>query len=281
MLTVFAVIARILSNSTANLFQKKATEHSGSTVTNLYTYFVMSLLCVIPACFVDWSVYSVEFWVNVLLAGLLCTVGTIALIEALRFGELSILAPINSYKSVVGLISAFIILGELPCIRDLVCILFIIIGSYFVLDTGGEKFSLKTFSRRDVRLRIFALVCSGIEASFLKKIILMSSYKISLILWCFSGFICSLIIILLRKSSLNMKRENFTNCFVIACLLILMQLTTNYVFTKLEVGVALSLFQLSALVSIFLGYKFYSEKEIPKKVFGTVIMILSGAAMLL
>ena len=281
MITTLAVFTRILSNSTANLYQKKASHRSGSVVTNLYSYFVMALICVIPACFIDWSVYSYSFWLNVLFAGVLCTIGTIALIEALKEGELSILAPINSYKSIIGLLSAFLLLSEIPAMKDLICVLFIVLGSYFVLDTGGEKFSYRTFLRRDVRLRIFALICSGTEAAFLKKIILMSSYKISLILWCFSGFLCSALIYCLKREKLSAKKDNITNFIIIAGTLIIMQLTTNFVFTKMEVGVALALFQLSSLVSLFYGYKFFKEKEIPKKLVGTIIMIAASCFILI
>ena len=281
MLTTLAVLTRIFSNSTANLYQKKASKLSGATVTNLYSYLIMSVVCIVPACFVDWSVYPLEFWLNVAFAGLLCTIGTIALIDALKEGELSVLAPINSYKSIVGLLSAFLLLGEVPCLRDMVCILFIVLGSYFVLDTGGERFSLRTFFRRDVRLRIFALLCSGVEAAFLKKIILLSSYKISLILWCFSGFVCSVIIFGIKKNKKNLSQTNIIDCTMIAIMLLLMQLSTNYVFTKMEVGVALALFQLSSIVSLFFGYKFYKESEIPKKLLGTIIMIVSSAVVLI
>ena len=44
----------------------------------------------------------------VLFAGLLCTLGNICLIKAINLGELSVLGPINSYKSIIGLIFAFI-----------------------------------------------------------------------------------------------------------------------------------------------------------------------------
>lgn len=281
MLTTIAVLLRIISNSTANLFQKKSSEISNSINTNLFSYLIMSIICIVPACFVNWSEYSIEFWINVILAGLLCTIGTIALIEALKEGELSVLAPINSYKSVIGLFSAFILLGELPAVKELICVIFIVIGSYFVLDTGIEKFTIKTFLRRDIKLRIFALICSGIEAAFLKKIIIMSSYKISLILWCFSGFLCSLLILFLKKQKFSIKKTNINNCIIIALTLIIMQLTTNYVFSKMEVGLALSLFQLSSLVSLFFGYKYYQEKNITKKLFGTIIMIVSSVFILM
>ena len=285
MLTSIAVILRIISNSVANLYQKIASEKVSSIIINLYAYFIMSILCVIPAFLVDWTQFTFEFWLNVLFAGMLCTVGTVALIEALKVGELSVLAPINSYKCIIGLLSAFVLLGELPSIKEFLCMFFIVLGSYFVLETGGERFRLKLFLRRDISLRIFALLCSGVEASFLKKIIVLSSYKISLMLWCFSGFVCSLIIFAVynsfgKKLSVSLPVNLYKDCSIIAFMLIIMQLTTNYVFSKMSVGVALSLFQLSSLVSLYFGYKVYHEKEIVKKLIGTVIMIASAVIIL-
>ena len=276
MFTIISVIGRIFSNSIANLYQKKASVLSSPIMTNLSSYFFMSVMCIVPALFIDWTQFSLDFWINVIIAGLLCTIGTIALIEALRIGELSVLAPINSYKSVVGLFGAFILLGEIPCVKDLLCVIFIIIGSLFVLEPSNGKFSLKVFLRRDVRLRIFALLCSGIEASFLKKIILLSSFDVCLILWCFSGFICTFVIFLIKKEKFIVAKENISNCLMIAVMLLVMQLTTNYVFSKIEVGVALALFQLSSLVSLYFGYKVFNEKNIVRKIVGTIIMITSA-----
>ncbi len=284
MITTLAVLTRIFSNSVANLYQKKSGEISSPLETNLISYLIMSLICVLPALFIDWSIYSINFWINVFFAGLLCTIGTIALIEALKIGELSVLAPINSYKSVIGLISAIIVLHEFPPLKDFICIVLIIIGSYFVLDNEKQKFSIQTFFRKDIRLRIFALLCSGTEAAFLKKIIIMSSYKISLILWCFSGFLCSLLIFIIKKPSSLFStntNKNLNNCLIIGLMLLLMQLSTNFVFSKIEVGSALALFQLSSLVSLFFGYKYYHEKNMKKKIIGTLIMIGSAAIILI
>lgn len=283
MLTTFAVLTRILSNSVANLYQKKAVAKVSPVVVNLCSSFVMSVICLIPALYVDWSVYTWEFWSYVVLAGALCTVGTVALIEALRIGELSVLAPINSYKSIIGLLSAMVLLKELPNALEILCIGLILLGSYFVLDSKEEPFSLSTFMRRDIQLRIFALLCTGIEASILKKIILMSSFQISLILWAFSGFVCSLLIYFIFRPKLDNSSspESIKNYLMIAITLLAMQLTTNYVFLKLSVGVALALFQLSSLVSLFFGYKVFHEKNIVRKLIGTLIMISSAVVILL
>lgn len=282
MITYVVVLIRILSNSLANLYQKKSVEVNSAICVNLYSYLIMSLLCLFPAMFIDWSRFDFEFWGYVVLAGLLCTIGTIALIEALKIGELSELAPINSYKAIIGLISAFILLHEVPSYKEFLCVILIVFGSYFVLDNENLRFGFKTFLRKDILLRFFALFCTGIEAAILKKIICMSNYYTSLILWSFSGLICSCICyFLLKPSSLKLTKSGFGNISVIAVMLLVMQLSTNYVFSKMNVGISLALFQLSSLVALYFGYRVFKEKNIVKKLIGTVIMLIGSTIMIL
>lgn len=59
-----------------------------------------------------------------------------------------------------------------------------------------------------------------------------------------------------------------------------MQYTTNYVFAHMNVGYALALFQLSTVVSIFLGWRIFNETDIRKKLLGAVIMI-AGSVMII
>ncbi|MOA02944.1 hypothetical protein D3C78_1224210 [compost metagenome] len=49
----------------------------------------------------------------------------------------------------------------------------------------------------------------------------------------------------------------------------------------MSVGYALSLFQLSTIVSIGFGYKFFQEKNIGKKVIGSLIMIIGSVLIIL
>ena len=60
-----------------------------------------------------------------------------------------------------------------------------------------------------------------------------------------------------------------------------MQLTTNYVLENMEVGYALSLFQLSTIISVLLGYRFFKEKDIRKKLIGSAIMITGSIVIIL
>lgn len=275
-----ALILRIVSNPIANACQKRLTETASSLSVNFYVAMLMSVGCIIPACFVDWSAFGFQFWGYVFLAGLFCSLGTICFIKALYYGELSILGPLNAYKSVVGLVSAFLLLGELPTNWAICGVVMIVAGSLFLIspkhsDVGAKRLWLS------VGLRILALIFTGCEASILKKIILLSSVEISFILWCFSAFIFGGIFVPLfgRKFTLP-KKHDWTKYLTAAICLSIMQFTTNFVFKNMEVGSALALFQLSSIINLFLGYKIFHEGGMLRKFIGTLVMVI-GAIMIL
>ena len=282
--TLCALVFRIFSNPIANMLQKALSEKHSAVLINLYSYGLLSLICVGTLCMADYNFvsYSFSFWNYVLLAGFLCTLGTVCLIKALQYGELSVLGPINSYKCLVGLLFGFMILGEIPSIKSILGVLLIICGSWFIFDTVKGGFKLSLFKRKDIVLRFCALFLTGAEAAVLKKIILISSPEECFILWCFSGFIFSLILVLLLKKKFQplFKKDVFA-IFIIAVCLGLMQFSTNIVFEKLDVGLSLALFQLSSIVAIIFGYKVFKESNVIKKLIGAVIMIAGSCLILL
>lgn len=282
--TICALIFRIFSNPIANMLQKSLSERHSAVLINLYSYGLLSLVCAGSLCFADYNLisYGLDFWGYVLVAGFLCTLGTVCLIKALQCGELSVLGPINSYKCLVGLLFGFVILGEVPNAISIIGVLLIICGSWFIFDTVQEGFSFKLFKRKDIILRFCALFLTGAEAAVLKKIILMSSPEESFILWCFSGFVFSALLMILFKKKIQpfFKKDLFA-ILIIAICLGLMQYSTNLVFKRLDVGLSLALFQLSSIVAIVFGYKVFKESNIVKKLIGAIIMIVGSCLILL
>lgn len=288
--TIVALVCRILSNPVANALQKQLVQKKSAILINWYSYLFLSLFCLLVSInsssniqiVKEFLTYGLDFWFYVALAGILCTLGSICLIKALQIGDMSVLGPINSYKSIVGLVFGVILLGEIPSITGLAGILLIIAGSWFIFDTVDEGFSFKLFLRKDIILRFCALFFTGCEAAVLKKIILMSSVWESFILWCFSGFIFTLLIFLVFNVKIQLlTKKELIKCFFIALCLGVMQFSTNFVFEKMNVGLALALFQLSTLVSVILGYKIFQEQQILKKVLGSIIMIAGTCLILL
>lgn len=286
-LVIVAIVLRVLVNPLANVFQKQLTQQNISPLyINFTTYFLLSLVCFFLAPYMDWSLMSYEFLFFAFVSGVLGAIGNGLLIKAFEKGDLSVLGPINSYKSVVSIIFGIIILGEMPGWWGLLGIALIIAGSYFVLDTTEERFSWKIFKNREVQYRIGAMVVAAIEAIFIKKTILVSSVSLSFVSWCWFGALFAFIIMKVFNVGVNTEVSKIDVSsgmkFVALVLCIgVMQYTTNYVFEHMVVGYALAVFQLSVILSVFFGYKIFKETDIRKKMIGSLIMIGGSVIIIL
>ncbi|HET6557622.1 MAG TPA: EamA family transporter [Prolixibacteraceae bacterium] len=286
-LTSIAVILRILSNPLGNVYQKQLTAKGHHPlVVNFMTYLLLSFACLFIAFGVEWKALPEKFWLFSLLAGIAGALGNGFLVKALHKGDLSVLGPINSYKAVVGLVFGIFLLNEIPNVWGVLGIALIIYGSYFVLDTTEEGFSWQLLKRSEIQFRIWAMILTAIEAVFIKKIILASSTTIAFISWCFFGAFFSFILLIVNRMSF--KREVITTVpvdykrYVLLILCIgTMQYTTNYAFEHMPVGYALSLFQLSGIVSVLLGHRIFNEQDIRKKLIGSAIMVIGSIIVIL
>jgi drug/metabolite transporter (DMT)-like permease len=287
LLISLAVLLRIFSNPLANVFQKKLTsQQNHPLVVNFLTYLLLSVVCLLFAPFATWHNLNRQFWIFSILVGLFGALGNGFLVKALKDGELSVLGPINSYKSVIGIIFGIFLLGEIPDICGITGVILIIFGSFFVLDSTEERFSLALLRKKEIQFRFLAMLFTAIEAVFIKKVILVSSTTISFFSWCWFGAVFSLLLLLIfrldLKNELRIRHNKLLRHYALLIVCIgAMQYTTNYVFTHMPVGYALSLFQLSALVSILLGHKIFKEKGIRKKLLGSVIMIVGSLIIIL
>lgn len=102
-LVSIAVLLRIFSNPLGNVFQKQLTTKGIHPLfVNFQTYFLLSIVCLFIAAFINWPVLPRQFWVYSVFGGIAGALGNGFLVKALQNGELSVLGPVNSYKSVVG-----------------------------------------------------------------------------------------------------------------------------------------------------------------------------------
>ena len=287
LLTSIAVLLRILANPVANVFQKSLTvKGHPPLVVNFVTYLGLSILCIPLAVRVQWSELPGQFWIYALLGAIVGSLGNGLLVMALQRGDLSVLGPINAYKSVVGIIAGIFLLGEIPNWWGALGTILIIGGSYFVLDTTEEKFSWALLGRKEIQYRLWAMLLTAIEAVFVKRVILASDVLTSFLTWCSLGAIFSFLLLCLNRQRLMMTAPaSITKQLLPFILLILCigttQLTTLYVLDHMPVGYALALFQLSTIVSVFLGHRIFKEQDIRKKLLGASIMMIGSVIIIL
>jgi drug/metabolite transporter (DMT)-like permease len=286
-LVSIAILTRISTNPLANIFQKKlASRGQQPLLINFLTYLGLGVVAFFWVNSIVWQKISLDFWVAALVGGFFGALGNSFLIKALQHGELSVLGPINSYKSLIAVIFGIFLLGETPNHWGIIGIVLIIFGSYWVLDTMPERFSFQLFKRPEIQFRIWAMILTAIEAVWIKKLILLASVEVAWVSWCWFGALFSFI--LLKFNRIHIKTEirkinRFelkSYLFLIICIG-LMQFTTTYVFRYIPVGYALALFQSSIILSIFFGQKVFGERDIPKKLIGSLIMIVGSLLLIL
>lgn len=278
LLNIIAILFRIFSNSFSNVFQKKLTKSGeAATCINCINYILMSLISIPLLLLVNFSLITPEFWLYAITGGITGAIGNCFMVLALKQGELSVLGPINSYKAIVGMIFGIFLLHEYPNIYGVLGIGLIIIGSYFILK------SPKALLRKDIQYRIYALIFTAIEAVFIKKVIILSSIASSFIISSFLGAIFSYLIMRIlenKKLHIPTKKNSIMYISTTLCFAI-MTFTTAYVFKYMNVGYALSLFQLSIILNVILGYKLFNEKKLIKKLLGSLIILIGSAAILI
>lgn len=279
--TIFFILLRIFSNPLAGVFQKRLSYNNSSVVINFYSYLILSLLCLFKLPLLLEYDFTLKFICMTFFCGFLCSMGMVCMIKAVNIGELSVLGPINSYKSILSLFIAFFLLKEIPSVWGIIGMILIVWGSRYIFCSKDEKFNLSFFRRKDIRLRFLAMSLTAVEAVFLKKIIIYSSVDICYMFWCFTGLFWAFIIMIISGKKPNkINKSSFLQLIITALCLGLMQFSTNFVFERMNVAYALALFQLSAIVTVILGVKIFHEKNFLSKLLGSIIMI-TGACLII
>ena len=286
LLLIFAVLVRILINPVSNVFQKKLTATQHPLFVNLISYGILALVSIVILLGTDLRPLDQAFWTYSILGGIAGALGNGFIIRALETGDLSILGPVNAYKSIVGLVIAYFLIGEIPNAWGFVGIMLIIAGSYFVLNTMPEKFSWGLLKQPAIRYRLAALVLTGTQAVLDKKIIQHSDLILAFCSWSIFGFLFAFFFSYLSRVNANAELKKITRSSLFKYLALgasvgIMTMSTNYVFSKMPVSEALALFQLSILVSVYFGYSLFKEKEIMKKLLGSFIMLIGSLLIIL
>jgi drug/metabolite transporter (DMT)-like permease len=285
--TLLAVMIRILINPFSNVLQKQITiKGQHPLFINLTTYALLAFISIFLVFDISIQSLDSEFWIYSIAGGITGALGNGFIVKALEKGELSVLGPINAYKSIVGMLFAYLLIKEIPNAWGIAGMIFIIIGSYFVLDTTEEKFSWQLFKTPAIQFRLAALILTGIQAVLDKKVIEHSNLTIAFAGWSIFGAGFSFIFILFTKVSIqkefkNIHREVLIKYFLLVVTVGLMLASTNYTLSHMPVGYALALFQLSILLSVVLGHRFFNELHIFKKLMGATIMVIGSALIIL
>jgi uncharacterized membrane protein len=290
MLTALFVATRILANPVSNVLQKHLTRKSCDPGLIIAATHLLLALAVLPLLAGPVSIaLPMAFWIPMGFCALLAVASNTLIVAALRSSDLSVLGPINAWKSVLSLLAGILILGEFPSIAGCAGMLLIVGGSFFIADPVPDQGKVRAFSdllrNRGIQLRLMALVLSAIEAIFLKRALHHAPALTTFVAWsllCLPIALAASAIIL--RGELRAKAALLPPDLVsLAALTLttgLMQLTSLLTFERLLVGYSLALFQLSSLLSVLLGHHLFQEQHLRRRLLGAGIMS-AGAALII
>lgn len=288
--TTLAIGIRILVNPLSNVFQKYLTQRQANPLFIVTcTYGLLSLGCIGYLWVTPPLSIPSSFWYNSVIFNFLAVGGNYFLVKSLQHGDLSVLGPVNAYKSLVSLFFGLFLLGETPNAWGVCGMVLIVLGSYIVLSQTKQshRLSWQIFRQPEVQYRFFALFLSAIDALFLKKLIMDTSPELAYVSWCIGGLLFSALgLVLLQKKeallpqlrTLKLYKWHFIGLAVTTGL---MQLSTNIAFEGIQVSYALALFQISALVSVFFGVHFFQETNLWRKLAGASVMVVGAVLIIL
>lgn len=163
----------------------------------------------------------------------------------------------------------------------------IVAGSYFVLKPKhGAGGGWRLLRQPEIRWRVLALICSAVEAVYIKRAVLLADATTVFVVWCGLGSVLSWgwYGSLHRSTVADQCRlldSQRTSYLALIALVGLMQLSTTVAFSGMQVGYALALFQTSAVVSVLFGYQFFGERQLLPKLIGAIIMVIGAALIVL
>lgn len=286
-MSIWLLIAvRIVANPLSNASQKLLAGHGASPLAVVCaTHLLLSLVC-LPLVVAFPPPISIDFWLNMVLAALLAVAGNSLVVQALALSDLSLLGPINAYKSVVGLLFAIPLLGEMPGLLAVGGVGLIVAGNHLLVrrESGEGSSNWRRFLRdRGVHCRFAALVFSAIEAIFLKKAWQLSAALPTFTVWAIGGLLVSAALALAplgwgkMRIDLRICRSQPLLLLALAATTGLMQISTVVVLGELPVGYALALFQTSALVSVLVGHRLFAEPNLRQRLIGSFVMVVGAA----
>ena len=277
MILYLLVLLRIVSNPLSNLFQKRLTARAADPVFLMaVTYGALAVLS-LPLLWWNAPTVDVSFWLNAAILAVVDVLGNVLLVLALERSEMSIFGPLNAWKAVVSLAFAAVLIHEIPSVRSLGGVALIVTGSILLTRTEATA---ATGPRHGVPIRLLSLLVLSLAAVFLKKLIMGSSPLYAFAWWAIGSAPVAIAVSFVRRRphQKRIMREYPGDYFWLILTFGIAQICVVFTFRALPVGVALALFQISTLLTIFFGHRYFEERGIRRRMLAAAIM-MTGAVL--
>lgn len=214
---------------------------------------------------------------------------SLLIFKSLKHNELSEVAPLFASLPLIVTLAAYIFLGEKVLAIQVFGMVLMTVG-IFILEINNFKNDDGIFKKgrgKYIAYIFFSLILTTLSALLDRIILFKFKFNISTYLILTHFFIASFFVSIfcLKPSWLKNLFKTFKEYWKIIILISFLTVIHRYLYiTAIQiatsVGLVIAIYKLSELTSIIAGGKFFSEKNITRKVLAGLI-ILVGASLLI
>lgn len=286
---VLLAVCTAFFESIKNVFSKFALQQVDALVVAWATRFV-SWVFLLPTLFwLPIPELDTTFLLALLTAGCLSMLNITLFMRALQSGDLSNTEPIMNFTPLFLLLTAPILVHELPSVWGILGMIWIVAGAYLLnlrlekIHTGRQLLAplISIIEQKSSRLMLIVAFTASVT-TVIDKIGVLNSAPIfwALAINSFLTFTFMLVLIYKRKVLLSGIRPatmrhlfaaGFFNGLSTVCQMLALSLTL--------VSYVISVKRTSAIFSVMFGYFFFQETNIRSRMVGVFIMLI-GAALI-
>lgn len=231
----------------------------------------------------DFSGINLQVLLLIYITAIFSTITSFLIFKTIKHGAISEVAPILALMPLVVSLLAFLLLGERMNAFQITGLLLMVFG-IIVLEFKNYKHGHGLF--RDGRTRyivyiIAYLILGGLSAIFDKAILSDFNIKPLSYLAIVQIFIAFnyLIFINFRAKLFSGLKSDISKFWKVVLLISVLVVIHRFLYMSaikltLSIGLVVAVFKLSALVNVFVGKKFFGEKDVLKKIIATVIILV-------
>ena len=287
MLGPILAITRSVFQAVQYMERKRLVEEFSPIFVQTTTRIFLFIVSILGLIFLNLTIKNDLFWVYSFISAFIAVIGTTMTTKALKKGDLSIIGPLMVLMPILTTISGIFLVNEIPSALGVLGIIVIAIGGYIShLDTHNLKNSQpfkKIIHNPNIQLAVSAIVLLSIGNGFQKLAINNSDIVTNIIAFGIFYFSISLVIMLNfnknAKQDINTVLKHPKHPIIGGIAQTVSTVLAQATFGLMNIGYATSLFRTSMIFQVYLGGKYFKEKNMKQRIIGTII-ILMGAVMI-
>lgn len=284
MIGIILAFGTAFFESLKDVFSKKGLENINEYVVGWSLRFFSFLLFIPILFFIDIPELNQDFWIALIISGVLNSIVTILYMKAIKSSDLSLTVPIVAFTSPFLLLTSPIIVGEFPSLFGLGGVLLIFVGTYMMKIKEKKKGFFEPiksiFREKGPKLMLLVAFLWSITSNF-DKIGVENS---SPLFWVFAVnlFLTLILTPLMFIKVKNAKKQITKNIKSLAAVgsFNALALTCQMIsISMILVVYTISIKRASIVLSAVLGYYIFKEKNLKERLTG-ISIILAGIILI-